>query len=103
MAWGIWNKIKNGIKKAAGAVGSAVSWVGKKVLPVLKPIANAAAPALNGLMPGLGTGISTGVNIGSKLFGGDDDGYPSAPPPARYGSGGSGQRAIVYGADDLSD
>jgi phage-related protein len=86
MGWGIWSKIKNGIKSAAGAVGNAakwamngvgkavngvgkaVNWVGKKVGPMareLAPIANMAAPILNSFAPGLGTGIAVGTNFAS--------------------------------------
>jgi hypothetical protein len=62
MAWGIWNKIKNGIKK----VGNAASWVNEKIVkPYLKPVAAAVAPILDGFVPGLGTGIKKGLDYGS--------------------------------------
>jgi phage-related protein len=66
MAWGIWNKIKNGIKKVIGGIGKAAKWVNDKIIkPIVKPIAGALAPVIDGFMPGLGSGIKRGVDIGS--------------------------------------
>jgi hypothetical protein len=90
MGWGLWNKLKEGIKKVGGAIGKAAKYVGKKILPIATPIANYAAPLLNSVVPGLGTGISMGTKvasgISSKLFGDDDDDdiKPQLmPPPTR--------------------
>jgi phage-related protein len=66
MAWGVWNKIKNGIKKVAGGIGKAASWVNDKIIkPVIKPIANAVAPIIDGFVPGLGSTIRNGIDAGS--------------------------------------
>ena len=70
MAWGLWNKIKNGFKKAAG-------WVKDKVLkPVVntvikpfKPVISAAASAIN---PTLGAAVTTGMNVAEKI---SDEGF----------------------------
>jgi phage-related protein len=88
MAWGVWNKIKNGIKKAVGGVGSAVSWVNDRIVkPVVKPLVNAVAPVLDGFVPGLGSGIRAGLNYGSGFA---DN---LAPKLKTFGGGG---RRIEY-------
>jgi hypothetical protein len=84
MAWGIWNKIKNGLKKVGGAIVKGVSWVNDKIVkPIVKPIMSVATPILNAVgtsfgLPMLGTGINAGINFGSglvdKVSGGGDGG-----------------------------
>ena len=72
MAIGIFKKIKNGLKKAFNAVKTGAKWLNNKVIkPVVKPILNAAAPAINSVAPGVGTAIQTGVNLGSRILDGD--------------------------------
>ena len=69
MAWGLWNKIKQGIKKAG-------RWVKDKVLkPVVnnvikpfKPVISAAATAFN---PKVGAIVNTGMNMAERW---SDDG-----------------------------
>jgi hypothetical protein len=89
MAWGIWNKIKNGIKKVAGTVGKAAGWVADKALPVIRPIAGAVAPVLNAFAPGLGTAINAGVDYASKGI------SKLKGVTSRFGSGGSGIRKDI--------
>ena len=70
MAWGLWNKIKNGIKKAG-------SWIKDKIIkPVVntvikpfKPVISAATTAIN---PALGAAVTTGMNVVESI---SDDGY----------------------------
>ena len=48
MAWGLWNKIKNGFKKAAGWVkDKVIKPVVNNVVKPFKPIISAAASAIN--------------------------------------------------------
>ena len=69
MAWGLWNKIKQGFKKVG-------NWVKNKVLkPVVnnvvkpfKPIISAVSTAIN---PKVGAIVSKGMDIAEKL---SDDG-----------------------------
>jgi phage-related protein len=89
MAWGIWNKIKNGIKKVVGGVGNAASWVNDKVVkPVIKPVVGALAPVLDTFIPGLGTTIKHGVDVGS------DCADRISPKLKDFGSNGGGVRRI---------
>ena len=48
MAWGLWNKIKQGFKKVGNFVKKAASFVNDKVIkpfkPVIKNVANAIIP-----------------------------------------------------------
>ena len=72
MAIGFFKKLKNGLVKAWNGIKKGAKWVNNKVLkPVLKPIANAAAPIVNGVVPGLGTAIQAGVNTASGIIDGD--------------------------------
>lgn len=72
MAAGIWKKIKNGLHKAWNGVKKAAGWLNNKVIkPVVKPIANVAAPVIDSILPGAGTAIKAGVNIGSGIIDGD--------------------------------
>ena len=69
MAWGLWNKIKNGLKKAG-------KWIKEKVVkPVVntvvkpfKPVITAAATAFN---PKLGQIVNTGMNMAEKWVNGE--------------------------------
>ena len=47
MAWGLWNKIKNGFKKVGNFVKKAAGFVTDKVIKPFKPIISAAATAFN--------------------------------------------------------
>ena len=69
MAWGLWNKIKNGFKKAAG-------WVKDKVLKpvvntVVKPFKPVIAGVASAINPTLGAAVNTGMNVVEKLADGD--------------------------------
>ena len=52
MAWGVWNKIKQGIKKAGNFVKKAVGFVADKVVKPFRPIIGAAATAFGGAKGG---------------------------------------------------
>ena len=55
MAWGLWNKIKKGFQKIGRGIKAGLGWVNNKIIkPVLKPIANVAAPIVNKFLPGAG-------------------------------------------------
>ena len=72
MAWGLWNKIKNGFKKAAGWVkDKVIKPVVNNVVKPFKPIISAAATAIN---PALGAAVTTGMNVAEKI---SDEGYGS--------------------------
>lgn len=70
MAWGFWNKIKSGLKKAwnfgknliGGIVGTAA-----KVVPAI-------APVLDRFKPGLGLAVETGVNGANEVMKAVDNG-----------------------------
>ena len=52
MAWGVWNKIKQGIKKAGNFVKKAAGFVADKVVKPFRPIIGAAATAFGGAKGG---------------------------------------------------
>ena len=65
MAWGLWNKIKNGFKKAAG-------WVKDKVLKpvvntVIKPFKPVIAGVASAINPTLGAAVNTGMNVVEQI------------------------------------
>ena len=47
MAWGLWNKIKQGLKKAGSFVKTAARTITDKVIKPFKPIITAAATAFS--------------------------------------------------------
>lgn len=51
MAWGLWNKIKQGFKKVGSAVKSAAKFVNEKIVKPFKPVITKVADAI---MPGAG-------------------------------------------------
>jgi hypothetical protein len=67
MGFGLWQKIKNGVKKVIGGIGKAAKWVHEKVLKpaagIVKPIAGVVAPVIDKYLPGAGAAIHTGLEI----------------------------------------
>ena len=62
MAWGLWNKIKQGFKKVGNAVKKAASFVNDKVIKPFKPVITKVADTL---LPGSGRiveAVSDGVD-----------------------------------------
>ena len=64
MAWGVWNKIKNGFKKVGSAIKKAANWVSDKVIKPFKPLISAGATAVN---PALGAAVNTGMHVVDRL------------------------------------
>ena len=69
MAWGLWNKIKQGFKKVGSGLKKAADWVSNKVIKPFKPIIAGAATAIN---PVLGAAVSTGMNAVERF---SDEGW----------------------------
>ena len=70
MAWGIWNKIKNGLRKAGNWVKNKVlKPVVDKVIKPFKPIIQSAASAIN---PKLGAAVGIGMGVAEKLSDGGE-------------------------------
>ena len=84
MAWGLWNKIKQGFKKVGKVVQSAAKFVNDKVIKPFKPIISAAATAVN---PKIGAALNTGMQVVEKF---SDEGWSGAKDWAksRFRSGG---------------
>ena len=62
MAWGLWNKIKQGFKKVGNAVKKAASFVNDKVIKPFKPVISKVADTL---LPGSGRiveAVSDGID-----------------------------------------
>ena len=69
MAWGLWNKIKQGIKKAGSFIKNKVlKPVVNTVVKPFKPVISAAANAIN---PKIGTIVDTGMNMAEKWVNGE--------------------------------
>ena len=72
MAWGIWNKIKNGFKKVGKGIKTAVNFakdkivspVVKNVIKPFKPLIGAAASAIN---PALGAVVNSGMEMAEDI------------------------------------
>ena len=47
MAWGLWNKIKQGFKKVGAGIKKAADWVTNKVIKPFKPFIAGAASAIS--------------------------------------------------------
>ena len=63
MAWGLFRKIKQGLKKAG-------TWLKEKALPAVKQVAQYAAPAIDTFVPGVGTAIRNGIDIADNVLNG---------------------------------
>ena len=62
MAWGLWNKIKQGFKKVGAAIKKGAQWVNEKVIKPFKPVISAVA---NKIKPGAGMvveAVSDGID-----------------------------------------
>ena len=61
MAWGLWNKIKQGFKKVGNFVKKAASFVNDKVIkpfkPVIEGVANAVIPGSGKIVEAVSDGI----------------------------------------------
>lgn len=68
MAWGIFNKIKKGLKKAGKFIKDKIV---KPVVDVAKKAAPVVAPALNTILPGSGTVFNGVVNNADKVMNGN--------------------------------
>ena len=65
MAWGLWNKIKNGFRKVGGFVRDKIlKPVVNTVIKPFKPVISAAASAIN---PAVGAAVTTGMNVAEKI------------------------------------
>ena len=66
MAWGLWNKIKQGFKKVGNFVKKAASFVNEKVIkpfkPVITNVANAIAPGSGKIVEAISDGVDAVAN-----------------------------------------
>ena len=66
MAWGLWNKIKQGFKKVGNFVKKAASFVNDKVIkpfkPVITNVANAIVPGSGRIVEAVSDGIDDVAN-----------------------------------------
>ena len=63
MAWGFFNKLKNGIVKVAKGIGKVLKPVAQAILPVAKEVVpTIVETAGNAFKPGLGTVAKMGVS-----------------------------------------
>jgi hypothetical protein len=69
MAWGFFNKLKNGLIKVGRGIASGAKFLNDKVIkPIVKPLMPAVSQMLDQYKPGFGTAVSTGVNFGSSFI-----------------------------------
>ena len=69
MAWGLWHKIKNGLKKAGNWLkNKVVKPVVNNVVKPFKPVITAAASSFN---PKLGAIVNTGMSMAEKWVNGE--------------------------------
>lgn len=69
MAWGLWNKIKNGFRKVGNFVRKAAKTVNEKIIKPFKPVISTAA---NAISPKLGKALDVGMGAVETL---SDDGW----------------------------
>ena len=69
MAWGLWNKIKQGFKKAGSVIKKAADFVTDKVIKPFKPFIAGAASAIN---PAAGIIANKAMNAVEKF---SDEGF----------------------------
>ena len=64
MAWGFFNKIKNGFKKALNFGKKAVNFVNDKIIKPFKPVISTVASTIN---PAFGAAANVGMNMVDKI------------------------------------
>ena len=69
MAWGLWNKIKQGFKKAGTVIKKAADVITNKVIKPFKPLIAGAASAIN---PAVGAAVTAGMNAVERF---SDEGF----------------------------
>ena len=69
MAWGLWNKIKNGFRKAGNVIKSGAKAVVNNVVKPFKPIISAAA---NAFSPSFGKIVDRGMDAAERF---SDEGW----------------------------
>ena len=74
MAWGLWHKIKSGLKKAGKWIKTAAKTVTDKVIKPFKPIISGVAGAFN---PLLGHVVNKGMDAIERF---SDDGWGNTRP-----------------------
>ena len=77
MAWGLWNKIKNGFKKAGKVVRTVARTIADKVIKPFKPVISGVANAIN---PKLGKVFDVGMGAVETL---SDEGWGGAEKRAK--------------------
>jgi hypothetical protein len=72
MGFGLFKKIKQGIKRAITGIGKAGKFVIDKIIKpavgMAAPIAKQLAPMLDQVKPGLGTAVSAGTGMADRIF-----------------------------------
>ena len=76
MAWGLWNKIKQGVRKAGKWIKNAAQTVTQKVIKPFKPVISTIAGAIN---PTIGAAVTAGMNAFEKW---SDDGARATDVPS---------------------
>ena len=90
MAWGLWNKIKNGFKKAGKVIRNVAKTVTDKVIKPFKPMITGVATAIN---PALGAAVNTGMDAVERFstahYSGreSDEGWGPVGNDGRYSGG----------------
>ena len=69
MAWGLWNKIKNGFKKVGNFIKKGADVITNKVIKPFKPIISSVATTYN---PKVGAAVTAGMNAVEKF---SDEGW----------------------------
>ena len=77
MAWGLWNKIKNGFKKAGKFIRNVAKTVTDKVIKPFKRMISGVANAIN---PALGAAVNTGMDAVERF---SDEGARAFIPHAK--------------------
>ena len=93
MAWGFFNKLKNGIVKVAKGIGKVLKPVAQAILPVAKEVLpSIVETAGNAFKPGLGTVAKIGVNglmngLDNVINGSEQKGFVGTQKQVNYDSG----------------
>ncbi len=77
MAWGLWNKIKNGFRKAGKVIHDAAKVVNNKVIKPFKPIISNVANSIN---PTLGKVVDVGMKSVERF---SDEGWDGVGKQAK--------------------
>ena len=97
MSWGLWNKIKQGFRKARTFAKNAARFINDRVIKPFKPVIGAVASAIN---PAFGAAVNTGMRAVERFS--DDGSRNGSSDTISNSSWGGKGGALGWAADNFN-